>query len=82
MSSDPTELVNVPTLAARLGVSPWTIYQWVFARRIPYVKVGRRVMFNPTQIDAWLTARAQPTLSVKQRRRRELVRRGKGVNRS
>ncbi len=75
------ELVNVPTLAARLGVSPSTIYQWVCARRIPYLKVGRRVMFNPQSIDTWLTARAQPMLSARQRRRQELVRGGGGEKR-
>ena len=48
------DLVDVNELARRLGISRHTIYSWVSQRRIPYLKVGRLLRFEPTAVDAWL----------------------------
>ncbi len=42
-------------LAEFLGLSVFTIDTWVSQRReIPYVKMGRRVMFDKTDVEAWI----------------------------
>ena len=47
-------LIDVETTAEVLGIAPKTIRKWVSIRYIPYVKVGRRVMFRPESLELWL----------------------------
>ena len=47
-------LINVENVAEVLGVAPKTIRKWVSIRFIPFVRVGRRVMFRPKSIELWL----------------------------
>ena len=47
-------LINVDTTAEVLGVAPKTIRKWVSARCIPFVKVGKRVMFRQRSLELWL----------------------------
>ena len=48
-------LINLETVSEILGVAPKTIHNWVYLRRIPYVKVGQKVMFRPQSLKLWLT---------------------------
>ncbi len=48
------DLINIPMLAKRLGVSPKTIYAWVHMRKIPYLKIGRLVKFQSRDIQNWV----------------------------
>jgi excisionase family DNA binding protein len=54
MSVEVPQLIDMSTLAERLGDSPRHIRRLVAERRIPYIKVGRHVRFDPTDITAWL----------------------------
>ena len=36
-------LISVKTVAERLGLAPKTIHNWVYLRKIPYVKCGNKV---------------------------------------
>lgn len=47
-------LWNIRQLAEATGLSVYTIYTWVSQRKIPYVKVGKRVMFDPVEIRHWI----------------------------
>ena len=47
-------LISVKTVAERLGLAPKTIHNWVYLRKIPYVKCGHKVMFRPKSLKAWL----------------------------
>ena len=47
-------LINVKTVAEWLGVAPKTIHNWVYLRKIPYLKCGQKVMFRPKSLKAWL----------------------------
>ena len=47
-------LENVKTVAEWLGVAPKTIHNWVYLRKIPYVKVGQKVLFRQKSLEAWL----------------------------
>jgi excisionase family DNA binding protein len=52
----PPGLLEIPALAARLNVSVGHIRYLVRHQRIPYVRWGRLVRFDPDQIAAWLAA--------------------------
>ena len=51
------KLMNVSELSQRLGVKVKTVYCWVHARQIPYVKVGRLIKFDPLDISQWVESR-------------------------
>ena len=47
-------LIDIDAAAERLGVTPRFIRRLVAERRVPYLKVGKFVRFDPTELDAWL----------------------------
>jgi len=52
---------NVKTLAEKLNVAPMTIYRMVEQRKLPAVKIGKSIRFDPQAIDAFLeTVRVGP----------------------
>lgn len=48
--------LNIAEAADRLGVTPRFVRRLVAERRIPFLKVGRHVRFDPDDIDAFLAA--------------------------
>jgi excisionase family DNA binding protein len=42
-----------------LGVHPKTLERWVRSRRIPCVRVGTRIRFDPSDVVAWVSARKE-----------------------
>ena len=48
------KLWNARQVAEATGLSVHTIYAWVGQRRIPHVKIGTRVLFDPNEIKAWI----------------------------
>lgn len=52
---DLPRLLDVDSLADRLGVTSRHIRRLVTERRIPFVKVGRFVRFDPAAIADWLS---------------------------
>jgi excisionase family DNA binding protein len=58
---EPRPLIDLPQLADRLGVNHRHIRRLVAERRIPYLKWGHLLRFDPDEIDRWLDdARQQP----------------------
>jgi excisionase family DNA binding protein len=53
-------LLDIPSLAQHLGVTERHIRRLVFEKRIPYVKVGRLVRFDPTEIAGWIDGSRMP----------------------
>ena len=47
-------LMDLPAVAERLGVNERHIRRLVAERRIPYLKWGHLLSFDPADIDAWL----------------------------
>lgn len=47
-------LMDIPTVADRLGVTPRFVRRLVAERRIPYYKVGHYVRFERAEVDEWL----------------------------
>ena len=47
-------LLNIDQLAERLGVSIRHIRRLIAERRVPHLRVGRFVRFDPADVAAWL----------------------------
>ena len=54
------QLLTIDQLAERLGVSIRHIRRLVAERRVPYLKVGWLVRFDPAEITAWLDGARHP----------------------
>ncbi len=48
------QLLDVPGLANRLGVTERFIRRLIAERRVPFCKIGKFVRFDPVEIEAWL----------------------------
>ncbi len=59
-------LINIDELSGRLKIAKGTLYNWVYLRRIPFVKLGRALRFDPLEIERIL--RASSTLEEVGRR--------------
>jgi excisionase family DNA binding protein len=51
------ELVSVADAARRLGISRHTLRAWLRLRRLPFVRLGRRVLLEPEALDRYVRAR-------------------------
>ena len=49
-------LISVEDAARYLGVQKSTIYSWVWRRKIPSVKMGRRLLFDQEDLDRMIEA--------------------------
>jgi excisionase family DNA binding protein len=59
--SESSRLLDIGAVAQRLAVTERQVRRLVAERRIPYVKVGRFVRFDPDDIDEWISeARVRP----------------------
>lgn len=71
LPADLSELLDVHDLAKVLGVGERYVYRLVSERRIPFVKLGHYVRFDPDDVRAWLSdSRVPPTLLGPGRHRR------------
>lgn len=55
-SSESGPVESVRAAASRIGVSPFTIRSWMRQRRIPYFRVGRRIVIAVADVEAFLAA--------------------------
>ena len=46
--------IDIAELSRKTTLSRWTIYNLVNQRKIPHVKIGRRVLFPIKAIEKWL----------------------------
>ena len=60
--SRPVGMMGVKELADYLGISKATVYQYTSSRRVPYFKLGTRLLFRVDEIDEWVEARARRPL--------------------
>jgi excisionase family DNA binding protein len=51
-------MLTIHELCAKYSLRPWTVRQYCSQRRIPHVKVGRKVLFSVEEIERWLKAQA------------------------
>lgn len=50
------QLIDIHGVAEQLGVSERHIRRLVFERRIPFIKWGHLLRFDPDEIDRWIDA--------------------------
>ena len=50
----PRVLIDIDELAARLSIAKGTLYNWVYLKRIPYIKAGRCLRFDADEVLATL----------------------------
>ncbi|MCC6398402.1 MAG: helix-turn-helix domain-containing protein [Bacteroidetes bacterium] len=48
------QFYTVRTLADRLAITPLTVYRLVRQGKIPAVKIGKSIRFDPEAVDAYL----------------------------
>ena len=48
------ELIGIEELSQLLQVSKGTLYNWIYRRKIPFIKVGRLVRFDRAEIAKYL----------------------------
>ena len=53
-------LLNVRHTAVLVGLSEPAIRRWVLERRIPFVKIGTRVLFDPEELGEYIDQRRVP----------------------
>jgi excisionase family DNA binding protein len=56
----PRGLIDLPAVARWLGVSQRHVRRLVFERRIPFIKWGQLLRFDPDEIEAWIEAARVP----------------------
>ena len=49
-----TNLVGVEDAAAILGIQVSTLYAWVEQERVPHIRLGRAVRFDPGSLSRWI----------------------------
>jgi len=53
-----TELISVQQLSEKINFTPMTIYRWVKARKIPYIRMpGNDIRFDKEKIEKWIENR-------------------------
>ncbi len=57
----PTELVDIRWVARRLGVIDRHVRRLVQEKRVPFIKWGHLLRFDPAEIEAWIDSRRRPT---------------------
>ena len=55
-----TRLLTVQEAADMLGVTTGSLYQKIFRRQIPHVKLGHTVRFNEAALLEWIESHAVP----------------------
>ena len=58
-----SKLLTMDEASVYLGISKLTLYGWVSARKLCFIKVGRLVKFKQEHLDRWIdqhTVKARP----------------------
>lgn len=59
-------LLTISQVAAKLGISEGTLYNWISQKKIDYIKVNRQVRFSEEQLQRWIdkhTVKAQKKIA-------------------
>jgi hypothetical protein len=58
------KLLSIDELVAQYGLPKWTVRSYCSQRKIPFIKIGRRVYFDPLSIEKWVQEHVQPVEEV------------------
>jgi excisionase family DNA binding protein len=65
--SDKKRLLSIQETSEYLGRPVNTLYYWIRLRKIPYVKLGKNVMFDVKDLDALITTNKVQPLPVRRK---------------
>lgn len=54
ISDKKKEYIGAIALAEMLNISISTVYSWTHSRKIPFMKVGSKLVFSVEKIESWL----------------------------
>jgi excisionase family DNA binding protein len=54
------QMMSIDVLAARLGVSPWTVRTWLRQGRTPFFKIGKRILIRESDAATLLEQNYKP----------------------
>jgi excisionase family DNA binding protein len=58
---------DVERAAEELGVSPHTLRAWLRQRRLPYLKLGRRIILDPADVQRFMEANRVEAVSFERK---------------
>lgn len=58
-------LLSVKESSIYLNLAKITVYKFVSSRQIPFIKVGRRVLFRKQDLDKWLEQKSVKPIEKK-----------------
>jgi predicted DNA-binding transcriptional regulator AlpA len=58
------KLLDITGIEETYGLKRWTVRTYCSQRKIPFIKIGRRVFFDPAAIEAWIQEHARPVKEV------------------
>jgi len=64
----------IAAVAERLGVSDWTLRTWIRQGRLPYHKLGRRVLLRLDDVERFLEDNLRPSTGPARASRRRRAR--------
>lgn len=68
--ASPREVMNVREASDYLGISPDTLYRYVYRARIPAFKLGNRWKFKKNILDRWIERKISRGKNRRQRVKR------------
>jgi excisionase family DNA binding protein len=60
------QLIDIAELERRTAIKQAALRKYAAQRKIPFVKIGRLVRFDPAEIDTWIKERKVPVLKGKE----------------
>lgn len=57
-------LLNVREAACYLGIKKSTLYTWAEQKKVPALKIGRRLLFDLKELDLWIEAQKDRALDA------------------
>ena len=59
------KLLSIKDASDLLGLKCSTLYKYICAKKIPYVKLGMRVLFDPEKLRSWISDHSVEPLNGK-----------------
>ena len=72
------EYCSIGEVSEYLGIKKSTVYAKVEGKEIRHYRVGRRILFKPTEVEEWMQARKVETVDTG-KKARELLRSARAV---
>ena len=60
MVEEQRSLLSVARAAARIGISRFTLRSWIRQARLPHVRLGRRILVDPQDLERFVQANRVP----------------------